>query len=80
MSSPSITDQLDVPSELSERSLLALITGPLKRLAFYAAIVLPFLHLPLLVTGLQSDTVTLAFGTLLVLNVVALLVGHYYDG
>ena len=79
MSSPSITDQLDVPADLSERSVVQIVAGPLKRLAFYAAIVLPFLHVPLLVTGLQTETVTIAFGTLLVLNVVALLVGHYYD-
>ena len=80
MSSPPITDQLTAPADLSERSLVELFTGPLKRLAFYAAIVLPFLHLPLLATGLQSETVTIAFGTLLVLNVAALAVGHYYDG
>lgn len=80
MSSPSITDQLEAPSTLTERSLVELITGPVKRIAFYAAIVLPFLHLPLLVTGLESETITLAFGTLLALNVVAILVGHYYDG
>jgi hypothetical protein len=79
MSSPSITDELSLPTELEERSLVELVSGPLKRLAFYAAIVLPFLHLPLLVTGLKSDTVTIAFGALLVLNVVAILVGHYYD-
>jgi hypothetical protein len=79
MSSPSITDQLDVPADLSERSVVQIIAGPLKRLAFYAAIVLPFLHVPLLLTGLQTETVTIAFGALLLLNVVALLVGHYYD-
>jgi len=79
MSSPSITDQLDVPADLSERSVVRIVAGPLKRLAFYAAIVLPFLHVPLLLTGLQTETVTIAFGTLLVLNVAALLVGHYYD-
>jgi hypothetical protein len=79
MSSPPLADQLDAVSDVVEHSLVELLTKPVKRLAFYAAIVLPFLHLPLLVTGLQSETVTVAFGTLLALNVVAILVGHYYD-
>jgi len=79
MSSSSITDQLNVPASLSERSLSELVTNPLQRVAFYAAIVLPFVHLPLLVSGLPSETITLAFAVLLVLNVMAIFVGHYYE-
>ncbi|MFB6143496.1 MAG: hypothetical protein ABEJ30_09170 [Halorientalis sp.] len=44
--------------------------------AFWAAVVLPFLHLPLLATGLDSLSVTLAFVALLALNVVAVVLGH----
>ena len=44
--------------------------------AFWTAVVLPFLYLPLLFGGLEGD-VTL-FGGLLVLNAVALLLGHDY--
>jgi hypothetical protein len=80
MSSPPLADQLDVASDVVEHSLVELLTKPVKRLAFYAAIVLPFLHLPLLVTGLQSETVAVAFGVLLAFNVAAIFVGHYYDG
>ncbi|MFC7133327.1 MULTISPECIES: hypothetical protein [Salinibaculum] len=79
MSSPSITDPLEVPAELSDRSLSALVTRPLKRVAFWAAIVLPFLHVPLLASGLQSQDATVAFVTLLALNVTALAVGYYFD-
>lgn len=45
-------------------------------LAFWTAIVLPFLHLPLLVTGLQNASVRLAFVALVALNVVAVLLGQ----
>ncbi|MFB6179636.1 MAG: hypothetical protein ABEI77_07935 [Halorientalis sp.] len=50
------------------------ITG----VAFWSAIVLPFLHLPLLATGLESSSVTIAFVVLLALNVLAVLVGQSY--
>jgi len=55
------------------KSIVAPITG----IAFWAAIALPFLHLPLLLaTGLSSEPYTNAFVALLLANVVALLVGH----
>jgi hypothetical protein len=49
---------------------------PLHRLAFWAAVVLPFLYLPLLATGLETETQTVAFVVLLACNVVVLVVGH----
>jgi len=56
-----------------DRSVVAPITG----IAFWAAVALPFLHLPLLLaTGLSSEPYTNAFVALLVLNVLSLLVGH----
>lgn len=79
MPRPSITGPLDVPVDLGGRSLLRLVTEPLKRIAFWAAIALPFLHVPLLATGLDTRTTTVAFTVLLVLNVASLIVGHYYD-
>lgn len=76
MSSPSITDPLNTAADIGGRSLLAFVTDPLKRVAFWTAIVLPFLHVPLLATGLDSQTTTVAFVALLGLNVAAVVVGH----
>lgn len=76
MSSPSITDLPSLPADVDDGSLLQAILTPLHRLAFWAAITLPFLHLPLLVSGLDSETQVLAFVALLACNVLALLVGH----
>jgi len=53
------------------------VVAPITATAFWAAIALPFLHLPLLLaTGLSSEPYTGAFVALLALNVVALFVGH----
>ncbi|MEF8979949.1 MAG: hypothetical protein V5A39_13960 [Haloarculaceae archaeon] len=76
MSSPSITDLPSAPTDVDDGSLVQAIVTPLHRLAFWAAIALPFLHLPLLVSGLDSETRILAFVALLACNVLALLVGH----
>jgi hypothetical protein len=76
MSSPSITDLPADPAESSDRPLRRVVFHPVQRAAFWAAIALPFLHLPLLVTGLESEGKTLAFALLIVLNVVALVAGH----
>ncbi len=74
MSTPSITDLPSLPA--GDVSLVQALLWPVHRIAFWAAIVLPFLHLPLLATGLESWTQTQAFVVLLACNVVALLVGH----
>ncbi|MBO4249245.1 hypothetical protein IL252_15620 [Halomicrobium sp. IBSBa] len=52
------------------------VLPPIRALAFWIAIALPFLYLPLLAVGLSSQTLTGAFLTLLLCNAVALLVGH----
>ncbi|WP_255167661.1 hypothetical protein [Natrononativus amylolyticus] len=44
--------------------------------SFWMAIVLPFLHVPLLATGLSTPSETATFLGLLVLNLVALYLGH----
>ena len=76
MSSSSLTDTTALLRAASPPSLSSLLFRPIKRLAFWSAIVLPFLHLSLLVGGLDSQSMTLAFITLLALNAVALYVGH----
>jgi hypothetical protein len=43
---------------------------------FWAAVCLPFLHVPLLLTGLDSTGDAAAFAALLVANLLALVVGH----
>lgn len=50
----------------------------LQELAFWSAVVLPFLHVPLLATGLSTAAERTAFGALLALNAVALYAGHAY--
>ncbi len=54
------------------------LVAPIRGVAFWTAIALPFLYLPLLATGLQSSAVRTAFGVLVLANAVALLVGHSY--
>ena len=44
--------------------------------AFWVAVALPFCYLPVLATGLQSHSSRTAFGALLALNAVCLVVGH----
>lgn len=47
-----------------------------RALAFWCAVVLPFLHVPLLTAGLTSPGERHAFVVLLALNAVALYAGH----
>ncbi|NHN41355.1 hypothetical protein G9C85_06850 [Halorubellus sp. JP-L1] len=52
------------------------VLKPVRVLGFWTAVALPFLHIPLLLTGLDGASDTFAFLALFVLNVLALLVGH----
>jgi hypothetical protein len=52
-----------------------LVAAPLRFVGFWAAVALPFLYLPLLLGGLEGGE-TFAFGLLLALNALALVVGH----
>lgn len=52
------------------------VLSPVRIVAFWVAVTLPFLYLPLLVTGLNDTATTTAFLALLAVNAVALLVGH----
>lgn len=48
----------------------------LRRVAFWAAVALPFLYVPLLATGIGSRVELLAFAGLVAAQVATLLVGH----
>lgn len=52
---------------------------PVEATAFWTAIVLPFVYLPLMLDGFATFADVLLFGGLMVLNVVALLVGHDHN-
>ena len=54
------------------------VLSPLRGIAFWTAIALPFLYVPLLASGLESESVRTAFALLVVANVVTLIVGHPY--
>lgn len=69
------TDAQDSNRDTLERIAPAL-AKPLRVAGFWAAIVLPFLHVPLLATGLSNSAETFAFLALLALNLLALYVGH----
>jgi len=76
MSSSSITDPGSILGAVRSQSVPRLLARPVKRIAFWLAIVLPFIHLPLVATGLDSQSLTLAFLALVALNVVAIFLGH----
>ncbi|WP_255169412.1 hypothetical protein [Natrononativus amylolyticus] len=59
--------------------LTSSLKRPLQFCCFWIAIALPFVHVPLLAHGLGDLSVTIAFLSLLVVNVVALYVGHGYN-
>jgi len=81
-SSPSRTELRSIFTESDRLPSLSRYGTGLKAgltgVAFWSAIVLPFLHLPLLATGLESASVTIAFVVLVALNVLAVVVGQSY--
>lgn len=52
---------------------------PARTLGFWGAVVLPFLHLPLLFSGIGNSGEVIAFFALIVLNALAVVVGHPHD-
>lgn len=52
---------------------------PLRTVGFWAAVALPALHVPLLLTGLDTAGEAAAFATLVALNALALWLGHGHD-
>ena len=73
------TDRLPRPHDLAEawpvRRSLAVVAAPLRFVAFWLAVALPFLYVPLLAAGLDGARPTVFVG-LLVVNAVALVLGH----
>lgn len=78
MSNSSSTDRSFEAGDLSADPVGPVVRQPLERVAFWSAIALPFLYLPLLATGLGTVQLQAAFLVLLALNVVTLLAGHSY--
>ena len=79
-SSPSVSRERasrlrEVVQSQSLQHGVRLVAAPLRFVGFWAAVALPFLYLPLLVSGLDGQE-TLVFGLLLALNALALVVGH----
>jgi len=83
--SPSRPSSNELRTTLAERQFLPSVArygsglkSGITGLAFWTAIILPFLHVPLLLTGLRSSSAALAFVSLLALNVVAVIVGQLH--
>jgi hypothetical protein len=48
----------------------------LQRVGFWAAVMIPFLYIPLLFTGIETLSEVVVFVVLIALNAVSLVVGH----
>jgi len=81
ISNDSIAPSSPEPEVQRDRSgrLRRSLKRPTQFLSFWAAIALPFAHLPLLAQGLGDFDVLLTFFGLLVVNVFALYAGHGYN-
>lgn len=60
------------------RRSLSWLRRPIQATGFWVAIALPFLHVPLLLSGLETGSETALFLFLLGLNTLALLLGRDY--
>lgn len=67
------------PSDQSSRFAVSTLSRPVEAIAFWSAIALPFLYLPLLVSGLGSAAQFTAFLALLAIHAVAIVGGHWYN-
>ncbi|GAD52830.1 hypothetical protein MBEHAL_1590 [Halarchaeum acidiphilum MH1-52-1] len=56
----------------------SLLRKPIEALGFWSAIALPFLYVPLVVSGLQTTSAQYACILLIVLHVVSLVAGREY--
>lgn len=84
MSSPSIKHETgSVAGESADGSLRGWfadqLVDRLYAVGFWTAVVLPFLHVPMLATGLDTGSEVLTFLALLALNALALLVGYPHN-
>ncbi len=77
MSTPSIPSPTDDAELPDHRALSRAAVRPLRAIAFWSAIALPFLYIPLLLMeGLGSGSHMTAFLTLVALHVVSVVIGH----
>lgn len=65
-------------SNVARRSL-SLLHRQVQAASFWTAVILPFLHVPLLLSGLDTTTDTSVFVALITLNLLALVLGHGYS-
>lgn len=82
MSSPSVRHESVREGTTDESAVergISMMSRPLRTVGFWAAVSLPFLHVPLLLSGLDSTADTLAFAALFSLNLFALVLGHGHD-
>ncbi|WP_122088883.1 hypothetical protein [Halalkalicoccus subterraneus] len=85
MSTPSIHTEKSTASDgeqsgnRSDRLAVSTLTRPFEAAAFWSAVALPFLYLPLLVAGLDSSAQLSAFLALLALHAVAIVGGHRHN-
>lgn len=61
---------------LADRYRASSVTTPFEVAGFWSAIALPFLYVPLLVTGIESMNQFVAVLVLVAFNVLALFAGH----
>lgn len=66
------------PNEHGWPARSALLPKPLKAGAFWSAVLLPFCSFALFLGGLGTRTEYLLFGSLVLANVAALIIGHGY--
>lgn len=74
--SGSLRNELSSLRNAEVSSIRQTVATPIQAVAFWVAVVLPFLYVPLLAAGLDTAGTMNAFFGLLAANAVALLVGH----
>ena len=74
--SGSLRNELPSIRDAEVSSLRKTVFAPIHAVAFWIAVILPFLYVPLLASGLSSTATMNAFFALLAANAVALLIGH----
>ncbi|ADJ14721.1 hypothetical protein [Halalkalicoccus jeotgali] len=67
------------PTDHASRFDAAALARPVEAVAFWSAIALPFLYLPLLVSGLGSTAQLTAFLALLAVHAASIVGGHRYN-
>lgn len=60
------------------RTIGRTVRGSVETLGFWTAVTMPFLHLPLLFSGLERNVEIIAFLSLVTINAIALLIGHQH--